>query len=83
MCVDVLMPNLNIIVVSEGKHEKSVEIPLVLESECPELPFPPTFTVVSKFLLLLSSVNFPHLLVILPLLVQRGAIQYDSTVLLF
>ncbi|KAJ8444065.1 hypothetical protein Cgig2_030922 [Carnegiea gigantea] len=42
--IDVPMLNLSIIVAPEGEPEQYVEILLVLESECPKLPFPRTFT---------------------------------------
>ena len=69
MGVDVLMPNLNINVVSKGEPEQYAEIPLVLESKCPELPFPSTFIGVSILPSFLSLVDFLHKIIDLPHLV--------------
>ncbi|KAJ8420971.1 hypothetical protein Cgig2_008908 [Carnegiea gigantea] len=40
-CIDVPMPNVNVNVALEREPEQYVDIPVVLKSECLELPFPP------------------------------------------
>jgi len=52
MATKATIPSLNIEVPREGVEIIYVEIPLVLESKCTKLRFPPTLTRVSMFLTL-------------------------------
>jgi len=71
------MPNLNVNVALEGELEQYIEIPFMPKSECPELPFPPTFTRVIIFLSLLLSIN-SRTYQLAPCLAPLGAIQCDD-----